>query len=564
VERFVPGIGVLRCYERRWLRADVLAGITVAAYLIPQCMAYGELAGLPAVTGLWAIMPALALYALFGSSRQLSVGPESTTAVMTATALAPLALADPSRYATMAAVLALLVGAICLVAFLFRLGFLADLLSKPILVGYLAGMAMIMIAGQLRKVTGVPVTGTAFVAQVGSFLSNLDAIDWPTTALAAAVLVFLLVVQRVTPRLPGPLLAVLGSALVVGLTGLTDDGIAVVGTVATGVPAPQLPNLSVNDLRTLIGPALGIALVAYTDNVLTGRAFASRRGEFIDANQELLALGAANLGVGLFRGFPVSSSGSRTVLADAVGARTQLAGIVSLVTVVLVLLFLRPLLANFPTAALGAIVVYAATRLIELSELRRLWRFRRSELLLALTTTVGVLLVDILYGVLVAIALSVLDLLRRVAHPHDAVLGRVPGLGSLHDIDDYPEAETVPGLLIYRYDAPLCFVNAEDFRQRALTTIDASPTPVEWFVLNVEAIVEVDITGADALESLRAELARRGIRMGLARLKRDLRDELTPSGLLDRIGEDMLFASLPEVLEAFAERRRSADDTAGS
>lgn len=564
MERFVPGIGVLRCYERRWLRADVLAGITVAAYLIPQCMAYGELAGLPAVTGLWAIMPALALYALFGSSRQLSVGPESTTAVMTATALAPLALADPSRYATMAAVLALLVGAICLVAFLFRLGFLADLLSKPILVGYLAGMAMIMIAGQLRKVTGVPVTGTAFVAQVGSFLSNLDAIDWPTTALAAAVLVFLLVVQRVTPRLPGPLLAVLGSALVVGLTGLTDDGIAVVGTVATGVPTPQLPNLSVNDLRTLIGPALGIALVAYTDNVLTGRAFASRRGEFIDANQELLALGAANLGVGLFRGFPVSSSGSRTVLADAVGARTQLAGIVSLVTVVLVLLFLRPLLANFPTAALGAIVVYAATRLIELSELRRLWRFRRSELLLALTTTVGVLLVDILYGVLVAIVLSVLDLLRRVAHPHDAVLGRVPGLGSLHDIDDYPEAETVPGLLIYRYDAPLCFVNAEDFRQRALTTIDASPTPVEWFVLNVEAIVEVDITGADALESLRAELARRGIRMGLARLKRDLRDELTPSGLLDRIGEDMLFASLPEVLEAFAERRRSADDTAGS
>lgn len=564
MERFVPGIGVLRCYERRWLRADVLAGITVAAYLIPQCMAYGELAGLPAVTGLWAIMPALALYALFGSSRQLSVGPESTTAVMTATALAPLALADPSRYATMAAVLALLVGAICLVAFLFRLGFLADLLSKPILVGYLAGMAMIMIAGQLRKVTGVPVTGTAFVAQVGSFLSNLDAIDWPTTALAAAMLVFLLVVQRVTPRLPGPLLAVLGSALVVGLTGLTDDGIAVVGTVATGVPTPQLPNLSVDDLRTLIGPALGIALVAYTDNVLTGRAFASRPGELIDANQELLALGAANLGVGLFRGFPVSSSGSRTVLADAVGARTQLAGIVSLVTVVLVLLFLRPLLANFPTAALGAIVVYAATRLIELSELRRLWRFRRSELLLALTTTVGVLLVDILYGVLVAIALSVLDLLRRVAHPHDAVLGRVPGLGSLHDIDDYPEAETVPGLLIYRYDAPLCFVNAEDFRQRALTTIDASPTPVEWFVLNVEAIVEVDITGADALESLRAELARRGIRMGLARLKRDLRDELTPSGLLDRIGEDMLFASLPEVLEAFAERRRSADDTAGS
>ncbi|WP_334143890.1 SulP family inorganic anion transporter [Rhabdothermincola sp.] len=556
MERLVPAVATARGYQRDWLRGDVVAGITVAAYLVPQCMAYGELAGLPAVVGLWAILPALAIYAVFGSSRQLSVGPESTTAVMTAVAIAPLAAGDPEAHAMLAATLALLVGAACLIAFCFRLGFLADLLSKPILIGYLGGVALIMIAGQLGRVTGVPVDGTTFTAQVGSFLSQLTELDGPTTALAAAVLAFLVLAQRFAPRLPGPLLAVLASTLVVALFRLTDDGIAVVGPIPAGLPAPRLPDVSWDDLTGLVGPALGIALVGYSDNVLTGRAFAARRGEVIDANQELLALGAANAGAGLFQGFPVSSSGSRTVLGDAVGSRTQLAGLISLATVMLVLLFLRPLLAEFPTAALGAIIVYAATRLIDLDGLRRLWRFRRSELVLALATTAGVLVVDILYGVLVAIALSMLDLLRRVARPHDAVLGRVPGLGSLHDIDDYPQAETVPGLMIYRYDAPLFFANAEDFRQRALAAIEASPEPVEWFVLNVEANVEVDITGADALEALRADLARRGIRLGLARLKQDLRDDLEPTGILERIGEDMIFASLPDVLDAFARRER--------
>jgi SulP family sulfate permease len=556
VERLVPAVATARGYQRAWLRGDVVAGITVAAYLVPQCMAYGELAGLPAVVGLWAILPALAVYALLGSSRQLSVGPEATTAVMTATALAPLALEDATAYAAMAATLALLVGAACLIAYGFRLGFLADLLSKPILIGYLGGVALIMIAGQLGKVTGVPVEGTTFTAQVGSFLSHLTELDGPTTALAVAVLAFLVATQRFAPRLPGPLLAVLASTLVVALFDLTGEGIAVVGTIPAGLPTPHLPDIATHDLLGLVGPALGIALVGYSDNVLTGRAFAARRGETIDANQELLALGAANAAAGLFQGFPVSSSGSRTVLGDAVGGRSQLAGLISLATVLLVLLFLRPLLAEFPRAALGAIIVYAATRLIDLEGLRRLRRFRRSELVLALATTAGVLLVDILYGVLVAIALSLLDVLRRVAHPHDAVLGQVPGLGSLHDIDDYPEAETVPGLMIYRYDAPLFFVNAEDFRQRALDTIAASPEPVEWFVLNVEANVEVDITGADALEALRAELARRGIRLGLARLKQDLRDDLEPTGILERIGEDMIFTSLPDVLDAFAWRER--------
>ncbi len=528
--RLTPSLDRLLHYQRPWLRGDVLAGITVAAYLVPQCMAYGELAGLDPVVGLWAILPALALYAVFGSSRQLSVGPESTTAIMTAAALAPFAIDDPATYASLAAALAVLVGAVCLVGYLFKLGFLADLLSKPILVGYMAGVALIMIGGQLGKVTNIPIEGETFFAQVRDLFTGLDQLDGATTILAMCVLIFLFAAQHWAPRLPGPLIAVLASTLVVAVFNLDDNGILVVGEIPAGLPAPMLPDVGLGDLSALLFPAFGIALVGYSDNVLTSRSFATRNGYQIDANQELLALGTANVGSGLFQGFPVSSSGSRTVLGDSMGSRSQLNALVAVVSVILVLLFLRPLLANFPTAALGAIVIYAAVRLIDLPEFKRLARFRRSELVLALATTAGVLTFDILYGVLVAIGLSVIDMLHRVARPHDAIQGKVPGLPSLHDIEDYADAVTEPGLMIYRYDAPLFFANAADFRERALAAIASADEPVEWFVLNVEANTEIDITGADALEELRAELEAKGIRLGLARLKQDLRYDLAPTG----------------------------------
>jgi sulfate permease, SulP family len=554
LRRLTPSLDRLLHYQRGWLRGDVLAGVTVAAYLVPQCMAYGELAGLEPVVGLWAILPALGIYAVLGSSRQLSVGPESTTAVMTAVALAPLAAGDYQTYAALAAALALLVGAACLIGFAFKLGFLADLLSRPILVGYMAGVALIMIGGQLSKVTGVPIDSDKFFSQLADLFTNLDQLDPSTTILAAAVLAFLLVSQRLAPRWPGPLIAVLLSTAVVATFNLDDNGISVVGEIPAGLPSLQAPDVGLGDVSSLLLPALGIALVGYSDNVLTSRAFAARNRYRVDANQELLALGAANAGAGLLQGFPVSSSGSRTVLGDSMGSRSQLNGLVAAASVILVLLFLRPLLANFPSAALGAIVIYAAIRLIDVVEFKRLGRFRRSELVLALATTAGVLAFDILYGVLVAIALSVIDMLHRVARPHDAVQGKVPGLASLHDVDDYPDAATQPGLVIYRYDAPLFFANAQDFRDRALAAVDSETDRVEWFVLNVEANTEIDITAVDALEEVRRELEHRGIRLGLARLKQDLRADLMPSGLLERIGDDMVFASLPTVLERFAAR----------
>jgi sulfate permease, SulP family len=551
---WVPGIAQFRGYERAWLRTDVVAGLTVAAYLVPQVMAYATLAGLPAVVGLWAAIVPLAVYALLGSSRQLSVGPESTTALMTAAALAPIAAGDPARYAMLAAVLALLVGMICFLGGIARLGFLANLLSRPVLVGYMAGIAVVMIGSQLGKITGASVSGDEFIDHVRSFASGRSELHRPTILLAALVFALLVAFAWSAPRAPGPLIAVLVATALVAALSLDANGIDVVGQVPTGIPAPGLPHASMEDIAALIIPAIGIAIVAFSDNVLTARTFASRRGEEVDANAELRAVGTCNVAASLTQGFPVSSSGSRTAVGDAVGSRTQLYSVVALAFVLVVMLFARGVLALFPTAALGALVVYAALRLIDVSEFRRLARFRRSELILALATTAAVLTLGVLYGVLVAVALSILDLLRRVAHAHDSVLGFVPGVAGMHDVDDYPQATPVPGLVVYRYDAPLCFANAEDFRRRALAAVDHNRQPAQWFVLNAEANVEVDLTALDALEALRAELARRGIVFAMARVKQDLRDALSAAGLLDKIGEDRIFMTLPTAVEAFTRR----------
>lgn len=551
---WLPGMAQFTGYQRSWLRGDVLAGVTVAAYLVPQVMAYATVAGLPPVAGLWAALVPMGVYALLGSSRQLSVGPESTTALMTATALTPLVVGDPARYAAMAAMLALLVGAICLVAGLCGLGFLADLLSRPVLVGYMTGVAVIMISGQLDKVSGVEVTGDEFVDQIRSFASGLGSVHVPTVVLSAAVLALLLLLYRIAPRFPGPLVAVLAATAVVWLFSLDDKGIRVVGGIPAGLPVPTLPPVAMTELLALAIPAAGIAVVAFSDNALTARTFAARKGDTIDASAELRALGICNLTTGVTQGFPVSSSGSRTALGDTVGSRTQFYSLVMLATVLLVMLAGRDLLEHFPMAALGALVVYAALRLIDAAEFRRLARFRRSELFLAVATTVAVLGFGVLYGVLVAIALSLMDTLRRIARPHDSVLGYVPGVAGMHDVDDYPDARPVPGLVVYRYDAPLFFANAENFRERALAAVEAADGPVAWFVLNAEAQVDPDLTAVDALEQLRRDLTARGIVFAMARVKSDLRDDLVAAGFIDRVGADRIFPTLPTAVEAFRNR----------
>ena len=547
----LPGLKRLLSYRKEWLRGDILAGLTVAAYLIPQCMAYGELAGLEPVVGLWAMLPPMFVYAFLGSSPQLSIGSESTTAVMTAVAIAPLVVDNPDGYASLASLLAIMVGCVCLLGYLIRLGFLADLLSKPILIGYMAGIALIMIGGQLGKTAGIKINADSFFAQVGEFISQLGQAHYPTLILSVLILIFLFTVQNRFPKAPAPLLAVLLATVAVALFNLEQLGVAVVGEIPAGLPHFALPIVAVPELLPLLASAIGIAIVGYSDNVLTARSFANRNRYQIDPNQELLALGIANLGNGMMQGFPISCSASRTVIGDSLGSKSQAFSLVAMGVLILVLLFLRPLLALFPKAALGAIVIFAATRLIQFSEFIRLYRFRSSELILALITTITVLLTDILVGVAVAISLSVIELFARVARPHDAVLGSVPGLAGLHDIDDWAKATTIPGLVIYRYDAPLCFANGENFKKRSLEAVEAEVEPVEWFILNMEANVEIDITAIDILEELRRELAARGIIFGMARVKQDLYSQLKRAGFINQIQPEYIFPTLPTAVAGF-------------
>ncbi|MFN8072510.1 MAG: sulfate permease [Mycobacterium sp.] len=556
-----PGLAQFRNYKRSYLRGDIMGGLTVAAYLVPQVMAYATLVGVPVVNGLWCALPPLVLYAIFGTSRLMSAGPESTVALMTGTAIAPLAGGDMVVYLSMCAILAIMVGVLCLFAGVIRLGFLADLLSKPILAGYMAGLAVIMIASQLGKFTGAPVEGDEVIAEVKSLWSVRDQIHNPTLMFSMVVLAVLLVFAKVIPKLPGPLFAVLLATAAVSMFGLEKYGIKTIGEVPGGLPPFSLAHIKMHadDLNNLAAVAVGITIVGFADTIATARSFASKDGSKIDGNAELRAMGVYNIGAAMTQGFPVSSSASRTALGFLIGARTQLYALVALVGVVLILVTAHGLLAKFPKAALGALVVYAGLRLIDIPEFKRLYRFRRSaglssEFVLGVATFIAVLLLGVLYGVIAAVGLSILNVLRRVARPHDAVLGFVPGMPGMHDIDDYPEARPEPGLLIYRYDAPLFFANAENFVARAVKSVDENPDPVEWFILNAESNSEMDLTAIDALATLRQDLAARGIHFGMARVKSETLNELDKGGLLDEIGSENIYPTLPTAVEAYRNR----------
>lgn len=568
-----PGAHVLRTYQRRWLRADIFAGVAVSAYLVPQVMAYASILNVPPVTGLWTALAACVVYALIGGSRVLSAGPESTVALMAGAAVAPLAAGDPARAATLAAALSLIVAGWVLLARLARLGVIADLLSQPLLVGYLAGGAVLMVVGQLGRITGTQVEGESIVAQVRSFLAVVDQVHWPTLAVTAGTLALLLAIVWSRPRWPAPLIAVAVATTAAVVWDLADTGVRAVGEVPSGLPGLHVPAVGLGDLASLVLAGLGVAVVAYSDNTLIGRAFVPVEDPDdpddvpeVDAQQELVALGGVHIATGLVGGFPISSSGSRTALAIASGARTQLYSLVAAGCVVLVLFVAGPLIAPMPAAALGAVVLYAAGKLVSIPEFVRLARFRWTELVLALIALIGTVVFGILAGVGVAIGLGILEMTQRLARPHEGVLGRVDGLAGMHDVDDYPEATTIPGLVVYRYDAPLFFANVSDLRRRALLVVQqenaAFPEhPVRWFVLNVEANVEIDVTAADGLRELHEDLAGLGVRLGLARVKRDLRLPLSRAGLVELIGEDMLFPTLPVAEEAYLAWASAEDGT---
>lgn len=549
------GYSVLRNYQRRWFRFDFLAGITVAAYLVPQVMAYATIAGLPPVVGLWSAIIPLVLYAFVGTSRSISVGPESTTALMTAAGIAALAGSNPSpeRAAQMAALLALAVGAVSLVGYVARLGFISEFLSKPVLIGYLAGVAVLMILSQLDTITKVRSDGQHDVIAAWELLHRLPEVHQPTLWLALACIAALILLFRFLPTWPAPLMVIIVSTVVVWAAGLEQHGVEVIGQLPRGLPDVGLPSLRDINVVALLNAAIGITVVAYSDNMLTARAFRQSKEPRINSNQECLALGLVNIGTGLTGGFPVSSSGSRAVLARVMDSRTQMYSIVAAVTVVLTILVLAPALSHFPAASLGAIVIVAAVKLIDPRAWKRIARFRTSELMLAASTAVAVVSLGVLEGIAIAVALSIIDLLRRLAKPNDGVLGYVDGVAGMHNVEDYDIATQVPGLLVYRYDSPLFFANADDFITRALAAVDAAPSRVRWFLLNAEANVEIDLTAIDAVDELRRQLKQRGIVFAMARVKQGMYRQFVDADVIDRIGRDRIFPTLPAGVQGYAD-----------
>ena len=549
---------MLRHYERGWLRPDLIAGLTVGAMLIPQSMAYAELAGLAPQYGFYAVIGALIVYALVGSSRHLGVGPEPGTAILAATGVSSIAAGDPDRYVALMAALALGVAAICILAACARLGFLASVLSKPVLVGYITGVGLTLLSSQIASLTGVPIDGDTFFGRFAELLRHLDAVRGPTLAVGVSTLVLIVALRKLAPRVPGALVGITAASIIVAVFSLKAHGISVVGTIPSGLPVPGLPDVSTGDIGRLLPIALGIALVGYTDNILTARSVASRHGYRVDANQELLALGLTNLASGLSRGFPVSSSASRTAVPASLGSKTQLVSLLASAFVIVTLIGARPLLAEIPRAALAAVIVSAAIAIIDVAGYRALWKVSKEEAVLAVATALGVVVFGVLMGVLIAVALSLLVALYRIARPHDAILGDYAGLDGWVDIDAYPDAVAEPGLLVYRFDAPLFFVNADRFRERVEQAVVDNPGNEEWVVLDFEGIGALDATALDVLAELVARLAELDIEVvAVARANDKVLARLEWAELLEPSGPLRPYPTINSAVRAF--RRRSPD-----
>jgi len=554
--RYAPGLGSLLRYQSSWLGRDIAAGLSVAAIALPVGIAYSDLAGVPAVVGMYsAIFPLLA-YALFGSSRQLMTGPDAATCIIVAASLGPLAGGDTQLYLTLMVILTLMTGVLYIIGGVARLGFIANFLSQPILAGYLNGIALIILTGQLPKLCGYTSRATETFSQLIELANKLPQAHLPTLVLGVGLLVAMVVLRRLSPLLPAALVVVVAGIVAVDALGLHQHGVAILGQVPAGLPGLHLAPVDPEKLRNLFADAAGITLVSFTSGVLTAKSFARLNRYDIDANQELIAFGAANLAAGIAQGFPVTGADSRTAVNNAMGGKTQMVGIVAAAAMLVVLFFLTDPLGYVPITALAAVIMVSAVGLFDFATLRDLYRSSRRELLLSVTTTLGVLLLGVLHGVLLAVILSLLWLLAIGSRPHDAVLGRVPGIKGFHDITDYPGATTVPGLILYRFDANLVFFNADYFRERVRSIIAAADTPVEWFVVDASAVNVVDITAVHKYEELREELAARGILLGAARVKRNLMRFFDPGWAREQFEQRAThrFATLKSAVRAFNNR----------
>ncbi len=556
--RVAPGIETLSRYQRSWLPKDVAAGLSVAAIALPVGIAYSALAGVPPVVGMYsAIFPLLA-YAIFGSSRQLMTGPDAATCIMVAASLGTLAAGDPERYLALLTVLTLMTGILYVVAGIARMGFIANFLSQPILAGYLNGIALIIIAGQLPKLFGYADEASGFFPKLLAFVHNLDQTHVPTVILGLALLVLLVLIRRWLPRVPGALVVVVVGIGVVWGMALENQGVAVLGKVPAGLPVFHFALLDPDTYRHLFRDAAGIMLISFTSGVLTSKSFARRNGYTIDANQELIGFGACNLASGLAQGFPVTGADSRTAVNNAMGGKSQMAGVVAAGAMLLVLFFLTEPLALVPDAALAAVIMVSAAGLFDFQALRDLYAMSRRELLLSLITTLGALVLGVLSGVLLAVALSLIWLLYVGSRPHDEILGRMAGVKGFHNLERFPEATTIPGLLLYRFDSDLVFFNADYFKQRVNAAIAAAKTPIEWVVVDASPINVIDVTAIQKIDELREELAAQGVVLAHARAKSNLSRFFHSAWATKRLDAQMgqEFPTLKAAVRAFRKRPR--------
>ena len=556
VRRQVPGLRMLAEYRAGWLPHDVVAGLVLTTLLVPQGMAYAELAGLPAITGLYTSIMCLLGYAVFGPSPVLVLGPDSSLGPMIAAVILPIAGAqgDPERAIALASMLGLLVGAITSLGAIARLGFIADLLSKPTMIGYMNGLAVTILIGQLPKLFGFSTDATGLLAEARAFFDGVR--DGETVAASLAIGVAALAVMlglgRFWPKIPSVLAAVVVSIAAAYAFNLADHGVDLVGALPQGFPPLTVPHVHASDIPLLVGGAFGIALVSLADTIATASAFAGRGGREIDGNREMLGIGAANIAAGFFQGFPVSTSGSRTAVAEQAGAKSQVTGLVGAIAITTMLLAFPGLLRDLPQPTLAAVVIVASLSLADIPGVVRLWKQRPTECGLSIAAFLGVALLGVLEGIAVAVVLSILNVFRRVWWPHQAELGRIEGISGLHDTQSYPDAELLPGLMVYRFDAPLIFANARTFGEAIRAHAERRPD-LRWIILAAEAVTDVDTTASDMLEDLDSWLNERGVSLVFAELKDPVREKIERYELTHTIDPAHFF---PTIDDAVAEYRR--------
>jgi high affinity sulfate transporter 1 len=552
IEHWLPGLGVMRRYQRSWLRTDLVAGVVLTALLIPAGMGYAEAAGLPPVTGLYATVVPLLAYALFGPSKILVLGPDSSLAPIIAASIIPLAGDDPDRAIALAGLLAILMGALLILGGFLRLGFVTDLLSKPIRIGYLNGIALVVLVGQLPKLLGFSVDADSLIGEITATVQGVVDGEVNTTALVVglASLAAIIVPRLLHSKVPGVLISVVGAIVVTAWLGL-EDQLPVVGALPQGIPTPALGGLQLGDVTALIGPAAGIALIAFADTGVLSRTFAARSGETVDGNDEMRGIGVANVATGFLSGFPISASSSRTPVAEQAGAKSQVVGVVG-AGLILAFMFLAPGVTAFlPSTTLAAVVIVAATSLVDVPGLLRLARMSWTETALSLAAFLGVALVGVLQGIVIAVALSFIAFVNQAWRPYRTELVRVDGLKGYHDVERHPEGHRIPGLVIARFDAPLFFANGAIFDDYVRAMVDAAPGQIRWVVIAAEPITGVDTTAMDELIELDDHLERHGIALRFAEMKGPVKDRLIRLGLGDRFPPDHFFPTIGTAVRAY-------------